>query len=302
MNVIVTGGSGFIGSHLIEYLISKKYFPIIVDNLSTGKYRFIKKYVDSGKAKFFKFDLRNPTNLKKLPSAKAVIHLGAVASITESISNPVYVNDVNVNGTINMLEFCRENKIKKFIFISSAAVYGENKNKLSESSKTNPTTIYGATKLIGENYCKIYSQLFGINCIVFRPFNIFGNRQNEEYAAVIPKFISRIKLNKPLLIFGNGNQTRDFIHVSSVIKALTLALKYNKSSFEIFNLATGNSISINHLSKIFLDLAKKKNLKAIHKKGTVGVLQSSANISKIKKNLKFIPKKDLSEGLSELLT
>lgn len=301
MNVIVTGGSGFLGSHLIEHLISKKYFPIIVDNLSTGKYRFIKKYVDSGKAKFFKFDLRNPSNLKKLPSAKAVIHLAAVASITESMTNPTYVNDVNVNGTINMLEFCREKKIKKFIFISSAAVYGKNKKKLNEFDKTIPTTIYGSTKLIGENYCRIYSELFGINCIVFRPFNIFGDRQNEEYAAVIPKFISRLKSNKSPIIFGNGKQTRDFIHVSDVINALTLALKYDKSPFEIFNLATGNSVSINQLSKIFLKLTKKKNSQPIYKKGDVGVSSSSASILKIKKNLKFIPKKDLSEGISELL-
>ncbi|MBS3923055.1 MAG: NAD-dependent epimerase/dehydratase family protein [Nitrosarchaeum sp.] len=298
MNIIVTGGAGFLGSHLVQSLIDKNYFPIIVDNLTTGNYTYIKKFIDSGKAKFIKSDIRN---LKKLPSATVVIHLGAIASISESIKNPTYVNDVNVNGTLNMLEFCRVQKIKKFIFISSAAVFGENEKKLSESSITTPSTVYGVTKLVGENYCRIYSNLFGIKCIVFRPFNIFGKRQNAEYAAVIPKFLSRLKDNKSPIIYGNGTQTRDFIHVSDVVQAIILALKYNKSNFEIFNLGTGKSLSINHLFKIFQSLSSHQ-IRAIYKKGPSGVPKSSTSIYKIKKLLKFTPKKAITDGIFELLS
>lgn len=303
MKIIVTGGAGFVGSHLVELLVNKNHFPIIIDNLNSGLYTNIKKFVDSNQAKFVKTDIRNFSKLMKLPKVDAVIHLAAIASVVESIDNPVFVNDVNVNGTLNVLEFCRKKKIKKLVFTSSAAIYGNYEKKITEKSPTVPTTVYGSTKLTGEQYCKIYSDLFGINVTVLRPFNIYGPRQNDAYAGVISKFMNRIHENKPPIIFGNGNQTRDFIHVNDIVNAFYLALHYKKRKFDVFNLATGKSISINKLSDIFLSSARKTHLKSIHKKPIFGVvIHSITDPKKIKKDLGFIPKINIKEGIFNLIS
>lgn len=301
MKILVTGGAGFLGSHLVEFLISKGHFPIIVDNLSSGNYNYIKKFIQSNQAKFFKIDVRDFGKVSNLAKTKIVIHLAAIASVVKSITNPPYVNEVNVNGTLNMLEFCRKKSIKKFIFISSAAVFGRCEKTISENTPKVANTIYGSSKLIGEDYCRIYSELFGINCVVLRPFNIYGARQNDEYAGVISKFISRITKNRPPIIFGDGKQTRDFIHVDDICRAIGMSLNY-KNNFEIFNVATGKSISINQLAKILLRISNKQKFKPIYKKPIPGVvIYSSVKIQKIKKLLRFKPTRELNEGLSELL-
>ena len=302
MNIIVTGGAGFVGSHLVQHLISKNYFPIIIDNLSSGNYANIKKFIDSGKAKFLKIDIRNFHDVLKIPHASTIVHLAAIASVVESIKNPTYVNDVNVTGTLNMLELCRKKNIKKFVFASSAAIFGNYDKKLSESSPIVPSTVYGSTKFTGEQYCRIYAELFGIKSVALRPFNIYGPRQNNAYAGVISKFMSRIVSNKPPVIFGDGRQTRDFIHVADVANAFEKAISYKNHVFDVFNLGTGKTISVNQLAKIFLKLAKKEYLKPIHKYPVPGVvIHNSTSINKIKNTLKFKPKVTLSEGISKLL-
>jgi len=302
MKIIVTGGAGFVGSHLTEFLVSKKHFPIIVDNLNSGLYSNIKKFVDSKKAKFIKCDIRNFKKLMKIPKVDAVIHLAAIASVVESIQNPIFVNDVNVNGTLNILEFCRNKKIKKLVFTSSAAIYGDYDKKITEISPTIPTTVYGSTKLTGEQYCKIYSTLFGINITILRPFNIYGPRQNDAYAGVISKFMDRLNENKSPIIFGDGKQTRDFIHVNDVAKAFYLALKYKKKKFDVFNLATGKSTSINELAKIFLLSTQKPDLLPTHKKPISGVVvKSSANPNKIEQDLHFTSKTSLRHGIAKFV-
>jgi UDP-glucose 4-epimerase len=299
LKILVTGGAGFVGSHLVKFLIQKKHVPIIVDNLKSGKYSNIKKFIDEKKAKFIKMDIRNKKILD-LPKVDSVIHLAAIASVVESISNPTYVNDVNVNGTLNILEFCKKKKIKKIVFTSSAAVYGNLEEKISEISIANPSTVYGSTKLTGEQYCKIYSNMFGINITVLRPFNIYGPRQNDTYAGVISKFSDRLNENKSPIIFGDGNQTRDFIHVVDVTRAFYSALKYKKRIFEVFNLATGKSISINELAKIFLIATNKPKLHVIYKKAIPGVvIKSSTNPNKIKQSLQFKSSIDIKEGITE---
>ena len=302
MKIIVTGGAGFVGSHLTELLIKNGHFPIIIDNLNTGKFKYIKKFVDEGKADFIKLDIRNFNNLMKLPKCSAVIHLAAIASVIESIDNPSFVNDVNVNGTLNMLEFCRKKKIKKFIFTSSAAIFGNNESKITESSLTIPTTVYGSSKLTGEQYCRIYSELFGITTIILRPFNIYGPRQNDTYAGVITKFLTRLAKNKPPIIFGTGKQTRDFIHAHDVARAFFLALRYNKTKFDVFNLGTGKSTSINTLARYFLNNTKNHSMKPIYRKAIPGIIiYNSMNNTKLKKDLGLIPSISLKEGISDLI-
>jgi UDP-glucose 4-epimerase len=298
MKVLVTGGAGFVGSHLTELLISKKHFPIIVDNLNSGLYSNIEKFVKSKKAKFIKCDIRNIKKVMELPKVDVIVHLAAIASVVESISNPIFVNEVNVNGTLNILEFCRKKKIKKLVFTSSAAIYGDYEKNISETSPTIPTTVYGSTKLTGEQYCKIYSELFGINITALRPFNIYGPRQNDAYAGVISKFMDRLNENKLPIIFGDGKQTRDFIHVDDIARALYLALGYKKKKFDVFNLATGKSTSVNELAKIFISATKKSGLKPIHKKPISGVvIHSSTNPNKIKRDLHFTSKILLKDGI-----
>ena len=302
MKIIVTGGAGFVGSHLVELLVKKKYYPIIVDNLNSGNYSYIKKFVDNGKAEFHKVDIRNLKELMKLPKSNTVIHLAAIASVVESIKNPILVNDVNVNGTLNMLEFCRKKKIKKFIFTSSAAIFGDYEGKSNENTKTVPNTVYAGSKLTGEQYCKIYSDLFEMNVVCLRPFNIYGARQNDAYAGVISKFYDRLKNNKRPMIFGNGKQTRDFIHVSDIAMAFLLSIKYNKKKFDVFNLATSKSTSIIHLAKLFAQVMNKSKLKPIHKNTVPGVVkQNSTNNKKLRTVLKLTPSIKLENGLLDLI-
>ncbi len=304
MKIIVTGGCGFVGSHLIEHLIEKNHYPIVVDNCISGDYNKIKHYVKQKKLKFFKYDIRDLSKLMKLPKADAVIHLAAVASVVESINNPLYVNDVNVNGTLNILEFCKIKKIRKLVFTSSAAIFGEYERKISENTVAIPTTIYGASKLVGEQYCRIYSKLYGIKIVVFRPFNIYGSGQNLAYAGVISKFLERIRMGENPIIFGDGNQTRDFIHVKDLIRFFELGIskKFN-DKFQIYNLATGKSTTINNLAKIIIKLTKNKKVKPIYKNPISGIVVfSTANIKKIKKEFGISPEITLETGLSELVS
>jgi len=302
MKIIVTGGAGFVGSHLVELLVKKKHYPIIVDNLHSGNYSYIKKFVDNKKAEFHKFDIRNMKNLMKLPKANAIIHVAAIASVIESIENPILVNDVNVNGTLNMLEFCRKKNIKKFIFTSSAAIFGDFEGKSNENTITIPNTVYAGSKLTGEQYCKIYSDLFGINIVCFRPFNIYGPRQNDAYAGVISKFFDRLKNNKRPIIFGDGKQTRDFIHVNDIAMAFFLSIKYDKKKFDVFNLATSKSTSILELAKIFAKIMGKSELKPIFRNVIHGVVKcNSTSNQKLQKTLGFTPSIKLKDGLSNLI-
>jgi len=238
----------------------------------------------------------------KLPKANAIIHVAAIASVVESIDNPIFVNDVNVNGTLNMLEFCRKKNIKKFIFTSSAAIFGDFEGKSNENTKTIPNTVYAGSKLTGEQYCKIYSNLFDISIVCLRPFNIYGPRQNDAYAGVISKFLDRLKNGKRPIIFGDGKQTRDFIHVTDIAMAFFLSIKYDKKKFDVFNLATSKSTSILELAKTFAKTMGKPELKPIFKNAIHGVVKNnSTSNKKLQKTLGFTPSIKLKDGLSNLI-
>ncbi|OGB83020.1 hypothetical protein A3F66_02570 [candidate division TM6 bacterium RIFCSPHIGHO2_12_FULL_32_22] len=239
-NILVTGGAGFIGSHIVDLLYKFGANIRILDNLSAGKL----ENLTNSKFEFIEGDISNfETCLKATKNIDFLFHLAALVSVEESIIDPLKCNQINVTGTLNLLEASKINHVKKFIFSSSAAVYGASNDILDEKSICNPISPYGLSKLIGEQYTKLFSKHF--QTISLRYFNVFGQRQDpsSHYSGVVAKFRRCIEENLDITIFGDGNQTRDFIDVTLVAQA-NLALALTDINNESFNVATGKSISL----------------------------------------------------------
>lgn len=244
--VLVTGGAGFIGSHLVEKLVELGANVTVLDNLSTGSLTNLQKV--SNAITFIKGDIKTLNDcLSAARDCQIIFHLAAHVSVPESLQNPKECYETNVIGTLHMLEAARQNSIKRFIFSSSAAVYGPKEELCHEESICQPESPYGHSKLIGELLCQDYWHDYGVQTICLRYFNVFGNRQNPHgsYAAVVCKFKQCMQQNKPITIFGDGLQTRDFIGVDSVVDAnIQLAMSADHNAGTIFNIGTGQSISL----------------------------------------------------------
>ncbi len=295
MKIIVTGGAGFIGKHLVEFLITKGINVTIFDNFSNSERNSI-TYLKNQGVKIIEGDIRKMDDIDNaVKDHDVVIHLAAKISVEESIENPSETFDTNVNGTKNVLIACEKNHIKKMIVSSSAAVYGESlpNIKLTEKSETHPISPYGESKIKMEHEIKKFVEKHNMNYIILRFFNIFGLGQSSEYAGVISKFIDRIDLNKPLEIFGDGMQKRDFVAVQDVIGAIDNSIEYGKKG--IYNIASGKTITIKELAKMMISLSDK-NLKIeflSSKKGDIKY--SQADISLAKNELNYFPKFSLKE-------
>jgi len=229
-----------------------------------------------------------------------IIHLAAKISVSESIINPAGTFQVNVNGTRNVLESCEKNHVKKLIVASSAAVYGESSPdvKLTEESETNPISPYGESKLKMEQEIREFTSKHDINCVILRFFNIFGVGQSKEYAGVISKFIEKIRQDKPLEIFGDGLQTRDFVAIKDVVNSIHNAIPQDKSG--TYNIASGKVVTIKELAELILSISGKE-LEIRHttpKKWDITHSQPDIDLAKI--NLKYHPKFELREGIKEL--
>ena len=300
MRIIVTGGAGFIGKHLVEFLIKKENDITIFDNFSNSTYESTKYFENLG-VKIIKGDIRRLEDINKaVKGNEIVIHLAAKISVDESIKNPSETFQTNVEGTKNVLIACKENQIKKIIASSSAAVYGESKVdvKLTEKSKIKPISAYGESKVRMENEIKKNCENQNMEYVILRFFNIFGKNQSPEYAGVITKFIKKIEMDKPLEIFGDGMQVRDFVSVNDVINSIYHSIENGKN--QTYNIASGNSITIKQLAKLMIHLSKK-DIKIIHndeKKGDIRF--SEADISLAKNELHYLPKYSL-ESLENLL-
>jgi len=300
LKVLVTGGAGFIGCHLAEELGGRGYHVIILDDLSTGKMENIEELLKKDNVEFIRASITDLPLLQKLFEAvEYVFHQAAVPSVPRSIENPIASHEVNVTGTLNVLLAARDNGVKKVIYASSSSVYGDTPSlPKREDMSPNPQSPYAVTKLAGEYYCRVFHEVYGLSTVCLRYFNVYGPRQdpNSQYAAVIPRFISNVWQGSAPIIFGNGEQTRDFTFVKDAVEANILAAESNATG--AFNLGTGESITINDLAKLVITIIGKK-MEPIHQEPRAGDIRHSlADISKAK-TFGYKPKYSLDKGLKE---
>ena len=288
--VIVTGGAGFIGSHLVDSLIKQNIKVIILDNCSTGKTKNI-----NPKACYMNLDITtiDPKSLlNEETDIDTIFHLAAKTTVQESIDKPKYYNRINVGGTLNILELAKNLNVKRVIFSSSSSVYGNAKTPTSETHPLNPLSPYALNKLIGEQYCKLYSEVYNIDTVCLRYFNVYGDRMNNEgYKLVFPIFKEQMLNNKPLTINNDGEQRRDFIHVNDIVRANILVAKHiNNFKGDIYNVGNGKNYSINEIADMFGGKKQYGNK-------VIEPFETLAEIAKIDLDLDFKPKDNLKEWI-----
>ena len=298
--VIVTGGAGFIGSHLAEELARRGYQVTILDDLSTGEMENIKELLKKGSVQFIQDSITNFSLLKELfQGAIYVFHQAALPSVPRSVKDPLAASEVNITGTLNVLLAARDNKVRKVVYASSSSVYGDTPTlPKKEDMVPHPQSPYAVSKLAGEHYCRVFQEVYGLATACLRYFNVYGPRQNpdSQYAAVIPRFIRWASEGSPLIIFGDGEQTRDFTFIADAVEANILAAESNASG--VFNIGQGKSITINELAKFVIKLTGN-NVEPVHQEPREGDIRHSlADISKAK-TLGYEPRYNLEEGLEE---
>ena len=308
---LVTGAAGFIGSHLTEVLLSNEQNVIGLDNFSTGRRENIEAALkaSNGKGKFTCIEgsiTDFNTCLKAAEGVDYVLHHAALASVPASMKDPVNYNEVNVSGFVNILQAARENKIKRVVYASSSAVYGDDETlQKKENIIGRFLSPYAMTKYINEVYAEFFTRVYGLECVGLRYFNVFGKRQdpNGAYAAVIPKWIDAIKAGKLPIIYGDGTATRDFCAVQNIVLANLLSALEPDASGKVFNIGCGVSTSLNDLMKeIYEVFAPDKEIKFQRESPRDGdILHSSASIELAQKILKYNPVLYLKEGLKFLL-
>ncbi len=301
----MTGGAGFIGSHTVDHLLAEGVEVVVLDNLRSGRLENIRQHVNKRNFRFVRGDIRDSHLVKDLVSdVDAVIHLAALVSVPESIKDPALTYAINVNGTLNLLKASVDFGVKRFVYASSCAVYGDAENlPIKEDYPPKPLSPYASSKLTAEDYVQKYNRNFGLETVCLRYFNVYGPRQiYSDYSGVITRFINRLTNGLPLVIFGDGEQTRDFVYVTDVAEANILALKHAKAIGEIFNIGTGVGTTINRLASMLLELAGKNSLETVHSEPREGDIRHSvADISKAKEKLGYCPKVSLKDGLKRLL-
>mgnify|MGYP006420585949 FL=1 len=301
MNILVTGGAGFIGKHLVKFLIENKNNVSILDNFSNSDKKWISKF-KKYQIKIFEGDIRNDEDiLKATKDQDVVIHLAAKISVEESIKNPSETFEINVKGTEKVLEICKKNNVKKIIVASSAAVYGEGneKYKITEQTKLNAISPYGESKIEMEKEIIKFCSNNQINYVILRFFNIYGLNQSMEYAGVITKFLEKIKKSENLIIFGDGRQTRDFVAIEDIINSIHNAMEYTENG--IFNIASGEKITIKELAKLMI-LLSNKTLGIEYVKSKKGDIKySEADIQLAKNYLNYFSKIELKDGIKKLM-
>ncbi len=296
MKILITGGLGKIGSRLCNKL-SQKHDIIILDNFSNNS--SIAPCAD-----IIKGDVRDRKIVDNIISkADIIIHMAAQISVDKSMYDPIYDADNNINGTLNILEASRKSNIKRFIYISSAAVYGKPIYlPIDEKHPTSPMSPYGLSKLTGERYSILYHDLYNLPVTCLRLFNIFGFQNSKDsYSGVITKFIDRVKNDKNPIIFGDGNQIRDFIYINDVINVISQTIENKNTVGEILNVGTGNPTKIVNLSETIIKILNKKLVPEFVSPKIGDIRESYANVIKMKNILGYVPKYSLEQGLKYLI-
>lgn len=304
-NFLITGGAGFIGSNLVGHLLDAGHRVRVVDDCSTGTRDNLADMMD--KIDLHAGDIRDADLMNTLTrDMDYICHLAAIVSVQQSIDDPLLTNDINITGTLNVLEAARKNGIKRVVFSSSCAVYGDQLEKVCvETMVPRPMSPYAATKIIGEHYCKAYTVCFGLETVSLRYFNVFGQRQNlsSDYAAVIPRFIAAIGNDKQPVIFGDGYQSRDFIHVENVCRANILAATSNTvGKGEVLNIASGNSCNLRELLDIIKSQTGKEDIQPRFEPARKGdVRHSAADIRYAVEQMKYGVTVDFHHGLHQTI-
>jgi UDP-glucose 4-epimerase len=304
--VLVTGGAGFIGSNLVERLLHDGHDVRVLDDYSTGRLENLCFYNHPVGA----IDLKSGTItdlgicMNAMKNIEYVFHLAAIPFVQKSIDDPILTNENNIDGTLNVLEAAVKNGVKKVIFASSSAVYGDtDRIPTPEEEPTNPLSPYALHKLTGEGYLKLFYELYGLKSIALRYFNVFGPKQNpgSEYSAVIPIFINSILHRKPPTVFGDGNQTRDFTYVSNIVDANILAMENDSIDFGVMNIASGRSVSLNELLDLLYYIIGESELPVYIAPRPGEVRHSMADITRAEVLLDYTPAMGFREGIMETI-
>lgn len=303
--ILIAGGAGFIGSHIVDRLLGQDIEVTVLDNFNTGLLANIKHNKDDKNFRLVRGDVRNYDLVKSLvKDIDAVFNEAAVVSVPRSLENPILANEVNVGGTLNLLKACLDSGAQRFIQASSASIYGNTKTlPIKEDQPPNPISPYAVAELAAENYVKIFFDQYGLETSCLRYFNVYGPRQIfSVYSGVTTIFVNQLLQNQSPVIFGDGTQTRDFVYVEDVVEANMLALNTKKAEGEVFNIATGTPSTINSLVENIRKQLGKQNLKPIHSSSRPGDIEHSyASIEKAMKILGYKPRFALQKGIVELL-
>lgn len=307
MKILVTGGAGFIGSHLVDRLLKEGHSVRVLDDFSSGKEENLNftSGLSSRVYNLIRGDIRDfKTCQEACKGIDYVLHQAARRSVPKSLINPYEYNEVNINGTLNMLRASKEAGVKRFVFASSSSIYGEREN-FPEKESDMPLLIspYALTKLAGEYYCRIFSENHNLETVSLRYFNVFGPRQSldDKYAVVIPKFITSLLKNEPPPIYGDGRQSRDFTFVANVVEANIKAMNTPHLRCGVFNIASGRDISILQLTAILKEIMNR-DIEPIFLSPRPGDVQRTlADISKAEKLLGYTPICDFESGLKETI-
>ncbi len=295
--ILITGGAGFIGSNLAEKL-TEEHDVVILDNVSTGNKSNLPKKIE-----FINGDIcdRNTVN-HALKEVQCVLHHAAISSVPISLKDPFQTNHVNILGTLNLLMESSNAEVDRFVYASSSSVYGDEPGMpKNEGMNPSPISPYAVSKVTGEHYCSVFARSFGLSTVSLRYFNVFGPKQDKEseYASVIPLFISAMRGGEPPTVFGDGEQTRDFIYVKDIVLANQKIMESKNGKGDVFNIASGKSQSINSLVSDLNEILGKK-IKPIYGEPRAGdVKHSSADVNKVKETFSYSPEWNFRKALED---
>ena len=301
---LITGGAGFIGSNMVRFLLEKGEKVRVLDNFETGKRENLTEVADQ--IEFIEGDIRDMNTVRRaVVGTEVVYHLAALGSVPRSVKDPVKSHDVNVNGTLNMLVAARDVKVRRFIFASSSSVYGQSKVlPQHEGLLLAPISPYGATKVAGEVYCRVFYETYGLQTISLRYYNVFGPRQDptSQYAAAIPLFVSALLRDRAPTIFDDGQQSRGFTYIDNVMQANRLAAEAEETHGEAINISTSTAVTVNKVVQTIQKLLRKERIKPVYAPPRPGDIKHSlADVALAKKVIGYEPFVNFEEGIAKAI-